>query len=195
VLCKPPQQIRCGGFSFQEGFMFKRIAFAIAASALFITAAVAQFGTPSVIPVQSSQSVIDVGQAFGWLAPYINSLIGLIISGGLAWLGTLLHKKFNLDIDANARDALTTFLERQAASLVADGAVKLNGMQVNVESPMLAAAAKQALTSIPGTLKRFGVTPDKVSSVIGDMIVDYVHKVPAVAAVVAAAPPAAAAPK
>ena len=186
----------------------KRIGLGVAlALAIFVgSAAAQQFNqpAPAVVggPVGSptyvmppDNSVIDVGQAFGALAPFINSAVGVIITAGLGWLGTLLHKKFNIDIDAGARDALTTFLQRQASSLVADGAVKLNGLQVEVHNPSLAKAANEAITAIPGTLKRFGITPEKVSSVIGDMIVDYVHHVPAVASVAAASAPTPAAVK
>lgn len=150
----------------------------------------APVGAPTYLVQQHDGSVVDVGQAFGWLEPYVNSAVGSLMLAGLAWLGTLLHQKFNVDLDAGARDALQSYARRMASSLVADGFVKLDGLKVDVHSEALANAANGSKDSVPDALKRFGIEPDDV----GKMIVDYVHHVPTVAATAAAAaaaPPAA----
>jgi hypothetical protein len=71
--------------------------------------------------------VVDVGQAFGFLAPYVNSALGGLITTGLGWLFYLLQKRFKLNIDESHRDTIQTALLNAAASLVADGAVHLQG--------------------------------------------------------------------
>jgi hypothetical protein len=75
------------------------------------------------------------------------------------------------------REALTSFLQRQASGLVATGAVKLQGVKVEVQSAALAAAANAALAAIPNALNWFGLTPAKIEGMIADLL----PKQPAVA--------------
>lgn len=124
-----------------------------------------------------AQSFINVGQAFGWLEPYINSIVAALITVAVGWVLYTLKNKLNISIDDSMRLALETFLKNQAASLVADGAVKLKGTQINVSSPALAAAANSAGALIPDTMNHFGLTPE----VIQAKIVDALPHVPAVA--------------
>lgn len=126
--------------------------------------------------------MISVGQAFSdALRPYIDAVVSGLILTLVSWVLFKLKTKFNVDIDAQNRDALTKFLQRQAASLVADGAVKLNGVKVEVNNPALARAANAALHTIPDALNHFDIKPDQVSQKVGDMIVDMLPKEPAVA--------------
>lgn len=134
-----------------------------------------------------AQGTIEGAQAFGWLQPYVNTAVSAVLLFGIGWGAMILKTKFNLEIDAQQRDALHTFLARQASSLVADGFVKVDGLKINVPSDALAHAANAAGTAIPAALAHFNITPDKLQA----MIVDKLPAVPAVAAVAAAqaAPP------
>lgn len=132
--------------------------------------------------------VVNIGQAFSdVLKPYIDAAVSAAILALISWVALVVKKKFNVDIDAQNRDALIKFAQRQAASLVADGAVKLNGVKVEVRNQDLARAANNALASIPDALKHFDIPPDKVGQKVGDMIVDMLPKEPAVAAAQAVA--------
>lgn len=123
-------------------------------------------------------AIIDVGQAFGTaLQPYVDALVNAAIAALVGWVLYIVKDKFNVDIEARHREALTAFLQRQASSLVADGAVKLQGIKVEVKSEALALAADQALKAIPQALNFFGLTPARVRA----MIVDMIPKEPAVA--------------
>lgn len=126
--------------------------------------------------------VINVGAAFGALEPYVNSLVGLAISALVGWLLYLAKSKLNLSIDDSMRDALQTWLTRQAQSLVADGAVKVSGLTIEVKSAALASAANLAIKEIPDAAKHFGMTPERLAEMIKD-------KLPAVPAVASAAKP------
>jgi hypothetical protein len=139
-------------------------------------------GVGAAIAQQSSGGVINVGDAFGWFAPYVNSAVGALITVGLTWLTLLLRTKLNVSIDDSMRQALETFLKNQASSLIADGAVKFQGTAVNVSSPALAAAANTALKLIPDTMAHFGLTPE----VIAQKIIDAIPQNATAAAVVAA---------
>jgi hypothetical protein len=106
-----------------------------------------------------------------------------LITVAVGWVGKIFHDKLNIDIEAKHREALTAFLQRQASGLVAAGAVRLEGVKVEVKNEALAAAANTALRAIPDVLKFFNLTPDGLQS----MIVDLLPKQPAVAAAAAVA--------
>jgi hypothetical protein len=127
---------------------------------------------------------IDIGQALnGSLQDVINGIVTAAITAVVGWLAYLAKSKFNIDIEARHREALTAFLQRQASSLVAKGAVKLEGVKIEVQNQQLADAANQALAMIPGALAFFGLSPTKLQG----MIVDLIPKQPAVAAAQAVA--------
>lgn len=126
----------------------------------------------------AAAATIDIGQALsGGLQEIINAAATAAITVLVGWVAIVAKNKFNIDIEAQQRAALTAFLQRQALSLIADGAVKLNGVKVTVPNDALAAAADTALAAIPGVLDFFGLTPDKIQH----MIVDMLPKQPSVA--------------
>lgn len=119
-------------------------------------------------------------KAFGWLEPYADTLVQLLISAGLAWFA---KSRYSSYLDDSSRAALETFLKNRASSLIADGFVKMDGKTVDVHSQALAAEASRAAEMIPDAMKRFGLTPD----VVAHKIVDAIPQVAAGAAMVAAA--------
>lgn len=143
-------------------------------------------GSPTyVVPQQPAQAggVIDVGQAFGFLAPYINSALGALISAGLGWLWYLLQKRFKINIDEGNRDAIHTALLNAAASLIADGAVHLQGKAIQVPNAEIANAVNEVIAAAPTAVSHFGLTPE----VLKQKIIDKIPQVPAGAAMLAVA--------
>lgn len=129
-------------------------------------------------------ATIDIGQALtGSLQDIINGTVTALIAALIGWVAIVIKNKFGLDIEAAHRDALTAFLQRQASALVAQGAVKLSGVKIEVQNDALAAAANTALNAIPDALKFFGLTPEKIQA----MIIDLLPKQPAVAQAAAVA--------
>lgn len=127
---------------------------------------------------------INIGQALnGSLQEIVNAAITGLIAALVGWVAIVVKNKFNIDIEAQHREALTAFLQRQASSLVAMGAVKLNGVKIEVKNEAVAAAANTALAAIPDALKFFGLTPEKLQK----MIIDLLPKEPAVAQAAAVA--------
>lgn len=136
------------------------------------------FALVLVTPTFAIAAEINIGQALnGSLQEIINAAVTGLIAALVGWVAIVVKKKFNIDIEARHREALTAFLQRQASGLVAAGAVKLEGVKVEVKSDALAAAANSALSAIPNALAFFGLTPDKIQK----MIVDMLPKQPAVA--------------
>lgn len=126
----------------------------------------------------ASAATIDLGViAANGLADFVSAIVIGLVSLALGWVLYVLKNKFNIDIEATNRDALNAFVQRQARSLVADGATKLSGVKIEVNSNALAVAANTGLAAVPDALKYFGLTPDKVSA----MIVDALPQVPSVA--------------
>lgn len=121
---------------------------------------------------------INIGQAFSsGLQPYVDAIVSAALAALVGWVLMVVKAKFNVDIDAHLRDGAIAFFHRQASSLVADGAVKLNGVKIEVSNPALAKAANAALDSIPDALKHFGLTPEAVQA----RIIDFLPRQPAVA--------------
>ncbi|WP_441255898.1 hypothetical protein [Tardiphaga sp. 285_C5_N1_2] len=100
-----------------------------------------------------------------------------LIAGLFGWVAIVVKNKFNIDIEAKHREAITAFVQRQASSLIAMGAVKLDGIKVEVQNAALADAANKALAAIPDALKFFGITPASIQQ----RIIDMLPKEPAVA--------------
>lgn len=154
-----------------------------------------QVGAPTYVvpPAPEQGGVINVGQAFSAaLEPYINAAVNALIVAFVGWLGMILKNKFNVSIDEGHRDALVTALQNQAGSLIADGAVKMEGAKITVPDKALAQSANEIMAVIPDAAKRLGFTPEYLQKRILDMI----PQTAAGAAMVAAAtPPAAPAPK
>lgn len=138
----------------------------------------------ALLPGYARADAINIGAAFGPVVqPFIDTIVqGLIalLIGVVAWAA---QKYLNIKFEGANRDALTAWLQRQAQSLVADGMVRLNGVQVTVDSPALAAIVNTASTHIPDALKFFGLT----SAQLGQMVIDHIPAVPSVAAAQAVA--------
>lgn len=121
---------------------------------------------------------IDIGQAFGGsLQEIVNGAISAALATLVGWVAWTIKNKFNIDIEARHREALTSFLQRQASGLVAAGAVKVQGLKVEVQNEQLAMAANSAIASIPMAMQFFGLTPARIQQ----MIVDLLPKQPAIA--------------
>lgn len=154
--------------------MKRFVSVAAAAPVLYLLAGVAA----------ARADAINIGQIFsGSMVDAVNAAVSAAILALVGWVAVVVKNKFNIDIEARHREALTAFLQRQASGLVATGAVKLQGVKVQVDSPALAAAANAAIAAIPQAMNWFGLTPERIQA----MIVDLLPKQPAVAAAAAVA--------
>lgn len=129
-------------------------------------------------PAAETGGIIHLS-AFGWLAPYFDTVVQALLTVGFAILG---KSKYSQWLDQSSRDALETFVKNRASSLIADGAVKMQDKAVHVDNPLLYRAANEASTAIPDALKRFGLSPDVVAA----KIVDAIPQTQAGAAIIAA---------
>jgi hypothetical protein len=155
--------------------MRKTIVSAIFVGAVvFATIALAQTTTTTV----PAGTVVEVGSGLaGQIRDIMMAIAGGVISALGGWVAYWIKAKFGIDIEAKHREALQAFLTRQASALLALGAVKLEGLKVDVKSEALASVAHMAFTAIPDAMKYFNLTPD----IIGAMIVDLIPKQESVA--------------
>ena len=140
--------------------MRRFIGAAAAVPAIYLASALAAHG-----------ATIDVGQAVtGGLVEVINGAVAAGITALVGWVLMTVKNKFHIEIEAKHREALEAFLKRQASSLVARGAVKVQGIKIEVASDAVAVAANTALHAIPDALKFFGLTPEALQKRIVDML-------------------------
>lgn len=138
----------------------------------------------TMFPGMAFAAEIEIGKSLSsTLKDLVETAVATIIAGVVSFVALKMKEKWNIDIGAQHRDALTAFLQRQASGLVAQGAVRLEGVKINVENTALANAANAALGAIPQAMDYFGLTPQRVEQ----MIVDMLPKQPAVATAAAVA--------
>lgn len=137
-----------------------------------------------VFAVPAFAATIEIGQALtGGLQDIVNAVVTAAIAALVGWVLVIVKNKFNIDIEAKHREALTAFAQRQASGLVAKGAVKLDGLKVEVKSEALATVGNTALKAIPDALKFFNITQADLER----RIVDLIPQQPAVAQAAAVA--------
>ena len=152
-----------------------------------------QVGAPTyVLPPQPSGGFIDIGQIFGAvIAPYINELANALVYAAMGWIFWLLKNKLNINIDAEHRAAFTQAAQRQASSLIAAGAVSVEGKTIHVNNEELAESVNELAAVVPDALAHFGITPktvgDSASKLIADRITDMIPQPAAGAAMIAPA--------
>jgi len=123
-------------------------------------------------------NIISFGPLFGFLQPFVDALVTGVITVLVGWVLYVIKQKTSISIDDSMRDAFLTWAKGQASSLVADGAVKVSGLQVSVQSSALAVAANTIFKLIPDATAHFGITPELAAQ----KIVDMIPHVPTVAA-------------
>ncbi len=133
-------------------------------------------------PALAADNAITFSGIVEYLKPFVETLVGGIITAIVGWVLYVVKQKLNISIDDSMRDAFLTWAKGQASSLVADGAVKVSGLQVTVQSAALAAAANTMFKLVPDAARHFGITPELAAQ----KIVDMIPQVPTVAAVAAA---------
>lgn len=132
--------------------------------------------------------MLDIGQAFGpTIGPYVNSFISSLIFMGVTWLGMFLKNKFSINIDESQRSALTQWAQNQAASLIADGMVRMVGTKIHVDPTALEAAANSGSNVIPDALKHWDLDGPKGIEPLKAKIIDTIPQTKAGAAIVAQA--------
>lgn len=150
--------------------MIRILCIAIAVLFFVFDPAIAQTTVTSTAP---SETTINVGQL---LAPWLQILIAAVVSCILALFGWL-TKVFNdraglqnnasvLAIEGQARDTLQSALTNAAGLLVMKMGPRLDGMKIDVQSPLIADAVNTVNKLAGDAVARFGITPETVGALI-----------------------------
>lgn len=105
------------------------------------------------------------------LRPLVSTLVE-VLTGAVAalglWLGKLLLAKLKIEADSAAAQAL----DRAIANGITYGATKVQDLltanlpPLRVQNELLASASAYVVETMPDTIKRFGLTPDKVQQLV-----------------------------
>jgi len=151
-------------------------------AAMLLSALIALVAVLQSAPAYSADTTISLGPVLGFAQPFVDALVSGVITVLVGWVLYVIKQKTSISIDDSMRDAFLTWAKGQASSLVADGAVKVSGLKVDVHSQALSLAANTIFKLIPDAQKHFGITPELAAQ----KIVDMLPHVPAVAQIQAA---------
>jgi hypothetical protein len=146
--------------------------------------------------VVHSPGLFDVGQAFSQAeSAVINSVLQGIVFLVVPWVAYEMKKKWNIEASAHEQQSAESWLLNEAASLAADGSVRVtvvNGVpHLEVNPASMAAHAAHAADQLPSIIK--SIDPADLDAVAAQ-IRDRLPKVPGVASMMAAAVHVAAVP-
>lgn len=114
-------------------------------------------------PAFAEGTTVDLGAAYQAAAAFFLPIISVLGAAIAGWLANLIRVKFNLDIEAKHREAIQTALTNAAGYALAKGATLVEGKQLDVHSPAVAAAINYALAAAPDAIKYFGITPENIA--------------------------------
>ena len=111
-------------------------------------------------PALAQTTTIDAGGIFGAWRPYLVELASIAAMAVVGLLAELARRKFNLSIEAEYRTSLQTALTNAAGLALNKLGNSLQGKEIPVNSPALAAAVNYVGKAAPEALKKFGLAPE-----------------------------------
>ncbi|MDR3464215.1 MAG: hypothetical protein P4L76_18075 [Beijerinckiaceae bacterium] len=136
-------------------------------------------------------TVLTGAQAVSDAAPYVNAVVGAVISALGGFIAVLVKKYIGISIDQAMLAKVEGLATQYAAAEVAKAADNLATRQIDVKSPMVKSIADQILVDAPKELDSLGLGPDEVKGKVTAAFGQLQAQMTAVAAP-AALPPAAA---
>ena len=143
----------------------------------FAPPVIVAFAQTTVTSTAPSETTINVGQL---LAPWLQGLIAAVVSVILAlfgWLTVVINKRAGLEsnaavlqMEAHARELLETALTNAAGMVVMKAGTSLDGMVIDVKSPLIAQGISQVNLWAQSAVEKFGLTPDDLAKKLLDKI-------------------------
>jgi predicted PurR-regulated permease PerM len=122
------------------------------------------------IVLAATDSTVDAGETYKFALPYILLAFGTIWSAILAWMGTVLHKRFGIQLQDSDRAALQTAAMNAAGRILHSLEGSAANVKIDVTSPAIAQEARRVAGSVGDEIKRLGYSPDRVSELIAGKI-------------------------
>lgn len=132
--------------------------------------------TPQVnVQAPESGGFIQIGKLFGQqMQPYVDAIIQALALAFAGWITTMIGLAYKRitgkELDEKASNVIAIAAKNQAGALLSAGAVKLQGLRINVSNDKIALAVDEVMTRVPDALKRFGMTPQDVQNRIVEAI-------------------------
>ena len=114
------------------------------------------------------KSTTDVG-LLPWyqiLEPYLVTVVGIVASTILGWIGILLKQKLGIEVDANLNATLQQAATNAASHAIAGLEGPIGDRQIDVHSELVKRGVDYLQTMIPGKLVQMNMTPDKVAAIV-----------------------------
>jgi hypothetical protein len=135
------------------------------------------YAQTTVTSTAPSETTINVGQL---LAPWLQGLIAAVVSVIMAlfgWLTIVINKRAGLEsnaavlqMEAHARELLETALTNAAGAVIMKAGPALDGMVIDVKSPLIAQGVMQVNTWAQAAVTRFGLSPEDLAKKLIDKI-------------------------
>jgi hypothetical protein len=118
----------------------------------------------------TTDSTVDAGETYKFVLPYLLLAFGTIWSAILTWMGTILHKRFGIQLQDSDRAALQTAAMNAAGRILHSLEGSAANVKIDVTSPAIAQEARRVAGSVGDEIKRLGYSPDRVSELIAGKI-------------------------
>ena len=147
--------------------MLKKVLAALIMVGILIASAIGFAVLPSVAVAQEAGSTtLRVGDFIAPLQPYIVELVTLLVSALVGWISMKVNTLTGLKVDAAQRDLLHKALENGLMAGVHAAQKAADDKTIDVHSVIVAEGIRYAQSYVPGAIKYFGLSPEK----LGDMI-------------------------
>lgn len=131
-----------------------------------VTATLLLLATTGVAVAQDS--TVNVGNDI--LTPEVREVItiaiGAVITGIMGWLAALFQRRTGMAISQGHMNTLQTALTNAAGKVVARVGARLDRVEVDVRSPLLADAIEYVAGAAPDALAYFGLSRDNIAEKI-----------------------------
>lgn len=115
-------------------------------------------------------TVVTGGPLFQLIEPYLVSGIGALITALIAWAAALVQRWVGIKIDQANREALHSAAMTGVNLALSKLGAEANDLSFDTKSAVIAQAVTWVEKSVPGALKHFGMTPDKIAAVVESKI-------------------------
>lgn len=112
---------------------------------------------------QAQGTTVAVDGIYNAPQPYLLAVVSVVAAAIVGWLGELLRRKFNLDIDAAHREALQTALTNGAGLLLGKAGGAIATRKIDLKNAALAEAVNYVLQAVPDAIRHFSVTPESIA--------------------------------
>lgn len=115
-------------------------------------------------------TIVSAGPLFQLVEPYLVSGLGALVTALIAWAAALVQQWVGIKLDQSHRDALHSAAMTGVTMALSRIGVAANSLTIDTKSAVVAQSIAWMEKSVPGALKHFGLTPDKLADIVESKI-------------------------